>query len=463
MTRRNPVDYSQFERATLNSLAPRGVGTSMVESLESYLPRLARVHEVPRQQVELYVANSAVPTLFRDTSYQPFRLDSPTPVAQQFSMRLSAMTMQPTIARLGLGWLTGVLANQGCLKGYGAWCTSCMPGMSREGGAYIPLIWVLESVVACPIHRERLQQVCPHCDERISLRRNWGSQCSQCPHCDNTLFQLSHLTVRKGSLVPVKASDAEVTKSRLVAEFVKALQKLPSDQAPRRPDVGRLIESAIRRDVFPNRAALAREAGISKGSLHLYEHQGGNASLDCLARLAMAADVGLAGLFMPEVWTEGRDGGAFVSCAGLQPRRRRPRRDWNSVRAHAESSLLSDVPLTSAELAREIGTCPSYLRKQLGTRASDLDEAVRNRNKQLREEAAKRLAGVIEEKIALLATAGVRVSARKIAKSVKARRTSRRFEAALAIVKLRGAVKPNLPEASPASDVSTAFAAPSDA
>jgi len=177
----------------------------------------------------------------------------------------------------------------------------------------------------------------------------------------------------------------------------------------------------------------------------------------------MAADVGLAGLFMPEVWTEGRDGGAFVSCAGLQPRRRRPRRDWNSVRAHAESSLLSDVPLTSAELAREIGTCPSYLRKQLGTRASDLDEAVRNRNKQLREEAAKRLAGVIEEKIALLATAGVRVSARKIAKSVKARRTSRRFEAALAIVKLRGAVKPNLPEASPASDVSTAFAAPSDA
>jgi hypothetical protein len=460
MNRRKIVDYSHFERATLNSLAPRGVGTSMVESLESYLPRLARVHEVPRQQVELFVAKSAVPTLFRDTSYQPFRLDSPTPISQQFSSRLSAMTKQPAVARLGLGWLTGTLANQGCLRKHGAWCISCMQGMAREGGAYIPLIWLLESVAACPVHNERLQHVCPHCDERISLRRTWGSQCSECPHCDRTLCQLSHITARNGSLVPVKANDAEVTKSKLVAEFIETLQKQPSEWTPGRPDVARLIESAIRRDVFPTRVALAREAGISKGSLHLYEHQGGNPSLDCLARLSVAAGVGLAGLFVPEAWIERSDDCAFGSCAGLQPRPRRPRRDWVSVRAHAENYLLAEVPLTTAELARKIGTCPSYLRKQIGARATDLDEAVRNRNEQLRQEAAKRLAGVIEEKAALLTTAGAKVSVRKLAKSVKVRRNSRRFNTALAIARERGSVKPALSMRPPAVEAALAAALP---
>jgi DNA-binding XRE family transcriptional regulator len=233
-------------------------------------------------------------------------------------------------------------------------------------------------------------------------------------------------------------------KSKLVAEFIEALQKTSLDWTPGRPDVARLIESAVRRGVVQTRAALAREAGISKGSLHLYEHQGGNPSLDCLARLALAAGVGLAGLFVPEAWVERGDGAAFGGCAWLEPRRRRPRRNWVDVSAHVEGCLISAVPVTTAELARKIGTCPSYLRKQIGSRATDLDEAVRNRNEQLRQEAAKRLAGVIEEKATLLTAAGVKVSVRKLAKSVNARRNSRRFNTALAIARARGGVKPVL-------------------
>ena len=227
-----------------------------------------------------------MPILFRDTSYQPFRLDGVTRIAGQFSERLSSLTMQPPIKRLGLGWLAGVLSNHGCLRSHGAWCTSCMKEMTREGGAYIPLVWMVDAVIACPIHAQRLQEACPHCGERISLRRAWGARCTECPHCCSTLCSETQASQRSGSLATAKASPTEIAKSRLVANFVEATQRLEPDKSPRAPDVQRLIESAIRRGFFDTRAALALEAGISKGTLHLYEHQGGYASLDCLARLA---------------------------------------------------------------------------------------------------------------------------------------------------------------------------------
>jgi hypothetical protein len=242
-----------------------------------------------------------------------------------------------------------------------------------------------------------------------------------------------------GSLVTAKASPAEIAKSRLVADFVEATQRLGPDESPRAPDVRRLIESAIRRGIFDTRAALALEAGISKGTLHLYEHQGGNASLDCLARLALAADVSLAGLFMPNHWSEGVAGGSAGNCSGLKARRSRPRRDWSAIEARAEKSLVSDAPMTTAELARVLGTCPVYLRKRLGDKAAQMDEAVRSRAEQLRLDAASRLAQVIVEKAGDLVASGVRVSARRLATSVKARRNSRRFRTALDIARERGA------------------------
>lgn len=284
-----------------------------------------------------------------------------------------------------------------------------------------------------------MQEACPHCGERISLRRAWGARCTECPHCCSTLCSETPASQRSGSLTTAKSSPAEIAKSRLVADFVEATQRLGPDEFPRAPDVRRLIESAIRRGIFDTRSALALEARISKGTLDLYEHQGGNASLDCLARLALAADVSLAGLFMPNQWSEGVAGGSAGNCSGLKARRSRPRRDWSAIEASAESSLVSDAPMTTAEFARVLGTCPVYLRKRLGDKAAQMDEAVRSRAEQLRLDAASRLAQVIVEKAGDFVARGVRVSARRLAASVKARRNSRRFRTALDFARERAA------------------------
>jgi hypothetical protein len=89
-----------------------------------------------------------------------------------------------------------------------------------------------------------------------------------------------------------------------VCELLIELQRLPADCSPNSPDIQRVVESAVRRGLVDSGAELARSAGIAKATLSgLISGQRGG--LDTYLRLAVAADVGLAGLFVPRLWREG--------------------------------------------------------------------------------------------------------------------------------------------------------------
>ena len=62
------------KRAALLALHPIGVGTSRVESLESYTLRLAKAHDVTRKTIERFVNNYG-DRLYCDESGPP-RLDA---------------------------------------------------------------------------------------------------------------------------------------------------------------------------------------------------------------------------------------------------------------------------------------------------------------------------------------------------------------------------------------------------
>ena len=110
------IDYSEYPRSALKSQVPIGWGTPVVESLDGYLERLVSALDVPRKSLECYVSGDNDPQLRREGRVEPIRPDSPWRSSKTFAATLAELTQQPSVERLGLGWLHGVLARAEATK-----------------------------------------------------------------------------------------------------------------------------------------------------------------------------------------------------------------------------------------------------------------------------------------------------------------------------------------------------------
>ena len=195
MTVQQPTIYEtwdDFEPPTdlvhsrLYSLAPMGIGTAQVESLTSYLGRLAVAHRVsvsklvlaeispffrqPRTRGSLLAANSCSLLRVNDLS-------------KEFVWILQRLT-----GRLDLPYLTilpwaQVMAAQETVRAYRAWCSGCLEEQRTRGEmVYERLWWSFQSIEICPRHAQPLQTQCPHCHQQqpwLGARSKVG-YCSAC-------------------------------------------------------------------------------------------------------------------------------------------------------------------------------------------------------------------------------------------------------------------------------------------
>lgn len=187
------------ERSRLHSLKPCGVGTANVESLTSYVARLAATHRVPTgillgQEVSPLVSHPFsldgrnlsqlfFSTFFADTgAWNGTGNMASTPIKA-----LSTLTRRHDLKFLTLLTWSSVLPARGLLRCIKAWCPVCYWEWEQLGiEIYEPLLWSLKIVTTCPRHQLLLSCQCPHCGQVLYLLE-WQSRPGYCSKCQQWL------------------------------------------------------------------------------------------------------------------------------------------------------------------------------------------------------------------------------------------------------------------------------------
>lgn len=355
-------------RSRLYRLEPCGPGSPFVESLTSYVARLAAAHAV---KPSVLVADELLPRL--DKGYLPG------------SRRVSGTTWKKLVAINGMGtWSTewahtvedltcwaslrsltllewsSLVAPRGLLRRTRAWCPDCLQEWRQNGTpVYEPLIWLIEPVTACAVHWVALQISCPCCGREM-LPLEGATVPGHCSKCSGWLGQ------RQTSVsiqTPVALSGKwEIYVVSAVADM---LVRVPSSEAAvERWHVGAKLAEVTARIYGSDIREFARTVGISPRSasdiLAGYQTPTLATLLQICYRLGTTPSALLSGEKCPA---------EVGPISGPTWERRRSIKHQRAfaeehMRAALQSALDAITPRSMAQVARSLDYDHSYLSKR---------------------------------------------------------------------------------------------------
>lgn len=189
-------------RSRLYCVLPRGIGTSSIEGVTSYIVRLADAHSVHTHtlmhQVILPEIHRLQPDSFKKNQQaRPFewpRFYGNAIWTHTLVKVLGELTFRPDIHLLTLMCWKDVLSPLELIHPSRRWCPQCYADQKRTGQPlFDPLVWSLQPVAICVQHRCWLQSRCPHCQHlQPPLASRTSLDC--CSHCEQALdTSISHV------------------------------------------------------------------------------------------------------------------------------------------------------------------------------------------------------------------------------------------------------------------------------
>ncbi len=167
-------------------LEPIGLDTCYVESLTSYVARLAQAHSVPPGTLlaievkplvkQGYATNplnsSSIVSLYGQASVKA--LNGTQSGAARLVKALEALTKRNDLKFLTMLPWAKVFPVLGLLRQFQAWCPYCyLEWLEEKQVIYSPLLWALAVIKICPYHHQPLESHCPHClSQFLPLWRN---------------------------------------------------------------------------------------------------------------------------------------------------------------------------------------------------------------------------------------------------------------------------------------------------
>ncbi|MRH42087.1 hypothetical protein GH741_05285 [Aquibacillus halophilus] len=179
-------------RSVLYNLKPIGIGTEMVESLTSYLSRLAFEHSTTVGQLvnKLIIPAKSKVHLIRSSEFGGNRfyegaktINGYMDYASNIIYALGKLTSRTDLQELTLVNLKGVIPLRGLFKQSLTWCPVCIKEWRDDKSTvYYPLIWYLKLISVCHKHSCYLTDTCPHCNKQQDILRR-QSLIGICQHC----------------------------------------------------------------------------------------------------------------------------------------------------------------------------------------------------------------------------------------------------------------------------------------
>jgi hypothetical protein len=192
------INYILSTRSRLYPLEPRGLGSFMKEGLISYITRLSEAHcievgtlvsyecssnfGVPR--IYSYHSNKVMSTFYKDaTSINGFGS-----ISLEMEKAIKKLTLRSDIEEMNLNKWVFIPRNKSIVKRYKHWCSQCYSEWKEAGvPIYDPLIWSINLLKICPVHKTLLQTSCPKCFREIPIIHH-RSMISHCIYCFNSLI-----------------------------------------------------------------------------------------------------------------------------------------------------------------------------------------------------------------------------------------------------------------------------------
>ena len=175
-------------RSRLYSLQPMGIGTSRVESLSSYVMRLAEAHTVSVRVLIHREIFPMLPTSPKDADFARLHsLNGMGACFERWVNVLGTLTGRGDLCALTLLPWQGLLKCGGILRRHRAWCPRCIQEWRHSAmPVYECLLWMLTPVTTCPIHEVLLEHRCPHCRRDMFLL-SAHARPGYCAHCNRWL------------------------------------------------------------------------------------------------------------------------------------------------------------------------------------------------------------------------------------------------------------------------------------
>ena len=179
--------------STLYCLEPKAIGSVMVESLTSFLCRLAREHRVPLSCLleaviapitgKRYVINNSGRVLSGAFGGYFRSMNGTGETAADWTGYLQQLTRRRDPSCLTLRHWRHVLSQRELLRNHKAWCPECFDEqLSEHGTLYEPLLWSIAAVSICPTHQRPLRSSCQRCQRSLChlSRRIRPGYCYRC-------------------------------------------------------------------------------------------------------------------------------------------------------------------------------------------------------------------------------------------------------------------------------------------
>lgn len=190
-------------RSRLFRIERIGFRTTEIESLSSYIVRLADAHCV--SPIKL-LRNVIFPSMGKRISYNSsdswfsaIQINGMGSIADTAATALERLTLRCQLQYSTMLMWRNILSPHRLLRPHKAWCAICYEERLRKGEpVYDMLIWAFESVLICPLHYERLCRVCPHCNRSLPYLAT-NSRSGFCSRCREWLGTSAFATKSKES------------------------------------------------------------------------------------------------------------------------------------------------------------------------------------------------------------------------------------------------------------------------
>jgi hypothetical protein len=184
------------ERSRVISLQPISIGSLDVESLTSYIQRIAEAHSVTtgsftKEMLLPYLIDDELnKTAVTNTHYRiyirSFSINGFKSVAKSLTTALNELTLDKDKEHLTLLKLAEFM-HISDLKTVRQWCPYCFEDfMNNRKAVYEKLIWNIKIVNVCLLHKCFLHTKCPHCGVELWYL-NTKSRVGYCDKCNGWL------------------------------------------------------------------------------------------------------------------------------------------------------------------------------------------------------------------------------------------------------------------------------------
>jgi transcriptional regulator with XRE-family HTH domain len=290
-------------RSRLYALEPLGVNTPNLESLTSYMARLAGAHSV---SLRTLMKQELLPQLRRDYLSNPFgsldafwleaarALNGTGILARDWAQALERLTLRTDLQLLTLLPWTAVLTQQRLLRSVRAWCPDCFAEWQTAGQPiYEPLLWNVKAIGVCLRHQRALLEQCPYPDCHAALpvlashlRPGYCSKCSRWLGVMTDLSNISQTNSQWHWQVWATEMIGELLSHNMDLTITPHLRNIPS-----------LITAAREQDAPGSMQNLERRLQLSRRTLDTWHSGKQIPQLETLLRLCYCCKVSLYEVF----------------------------------------------------------------------------------------------------------------------------------------------------------------------